>query len=188
MLQHKILLASRSPRRKELLATIIDSFDTQAPEADESVICSTPQQTVLAIARRKLDAAGDCPMYDAVIACDTLVYLDGEYFGKPKDEADAMRMLRALSGKTHTVVSGVAIRAKDKLVSGAVVSYVTFQRLTDAQIADYIAAEQPLDKAGSYAIQDGKLVQSYKGDYTNIVGMPVAYVKKALIDLGIINQ
>lgn len=175
----KILLASRSPRRKQLLSQIVGGFDIQAPEADEDVICATPEETVIAVASRKLDAVVNSEAYDIIIACDTLVYLDGIYYGKPADEEDAKKMLRALSGKTHKVVSGFIVRGRMGEIARSVVSYVTFRELSDEDIAEYVQTEKPLDKAGSYAVQDGRLVASYAGDYTNIMGLPLEDVRKA---------
>lgn len=181
-----VLLASRSPRRRELLAKIIPAFDVQSPEADEDIVCATPAETVLAVARRKLEAAENTERYFAVIACDTLVYLDGKYFGKPCGREDAIEMLQELSGKTHTVYSGFIVRAGDREVKEAVTSEVTFRTLSGHEIAQYVDTEQPYDKAGAYAVQDGRLVASYKGDYTNIMGLPVEAVKKALLELNAI--
>lgn len=178
-----ILLASRSPRRRELLARIVPRFDVQAPEADEDIVCATPEETVLAVAQRKLQAAENKEQYYAVIACDTLVYLDGKYYGKPLDREDAIQMLKELSGRTHTVYSGFVVRAGGREIEEAVTSEVTFKALTDAEIARYVDTEQPYDKAGAYAVQDGRLVASYKGDYTNIMGLPVDAVKRALAEL-----
>jgi septum formation protein len=96
-MKNKILLASRSPRRRELLSRIVSDYDVQAPEADEDVVCATPEQTVLAVAQRKIQAAEKKEQYDAVIACDTLVYLDGKYYGKPCTRQEAVDMLKELS-------------------------------------------------------------------------------------------
>ena len=187
MTKPKILLASRSPRRRELLHRIVDSFEVSAPEADEDIVCDTPEQTVIEVAKAKLAAVANPQNYDAVIVCDTLVYLDGIYYGKPKDEAEAKQMLTELSGRKHKVVSGFVVKAGDREIKKAVASYVTFYTLSEKIIEEYIVTEQPLDKAGSYAIQDGKLIASIDGDYTNVMGMPVDEVKKALQDLGIIE-
>ena len=181
------MLASRSPRRKELLSRIADKFDIQAPEADEDVVCDTPEQTVLAVAERKLAAVVNPQQYDAIIACDTLVYLDGVYYGKPANEQEAKMMLRALSGKTHKVISGFIVRGKTREIKEAVTSHVTFRVLNDKDIENYVSTEQPFDKAGSYAVQDGRLVASYQGDYTNIMGMPLESVKKALQELKVLQ-
>ncbi|HOB64219.1 MAG TPA: Maf family protein [Clostridia bacterium] len=181
-----ILLASRSPRRRELLKNIVGEFDVMAPEADESEVRETPGETALAVAEAKLKAVPNPEGYDAVIVCDTLVYLDGVYYGKPKDEADAKRMLKELSGKTHTVVSGFIVWAKGKEVRQAVTSYVTFKKLSEPEIEDYVRTERPLDKAGSYGAQDGKLVEKIEGSYTNVVGLPVEALTDALAELKII--
>lgn len=179
----KILLASRSPRRKQLLSQIVGDFDIQTPEADEDVICATPEETVIAVASRKLAAVVNPEAYDIIIACDTLVYLDGIYYGKPVDEEDAKKMLMALSGKTHKVVSGFIVRGRKGEIARSVVSYVTFRQLSDGDIAEYVQTEKPLDKAGSYAVQDGRLVASYAGDYTNIMGLPLEDVRKAMEEI-----
>jgi septum formation protein len=185
-MKNKILLASRSPRRRELLSRIVSDYDVQAPEADEDVVCATPEQTVLAVAQRKIQAAEKKEQYDAVIACDTLVYLDGKYYGKPCTRQEAVDMLKELSGRTHTVYSGFIVRTGSREIKEAVASEVTFRKLTEEEIVRYVDTEQPYDKAGAYAVQDGRLVASYKGDYTNIMGLPVEAVKKALAELHII--
>lgn len=162
------------------MSQIIKSFDIQAPEADENIVCETPEATAVAVALRKLGAVARPQDYNIIIACDTLVYLDGVYYGKPSDTDDAKAMLRALSGKTHKVVSGFVVSGRHNKITQSVVSLVTFRQLSEDDIADYIRTEQPFDKAGSYAVQDGKLVASYQGDYTNIMGLPLDAVKKAI--------
>jgi len=181
-----ILLASRSPRRRELLARIVPAYDVQAPEADEDIVCETPEATVLAVAQRKLEAAENKEQYVAVIACDTLVWLDGKYYGKPDGREGAIAMLKELSGRRHKVVSGFVVRAGAREVCEAVASHVTFRELSASEIETYVDTEQPYDKAGAYAVQDGRLVASYEGDYTNIMGLPVEDVRKALLKLGVI--
>lgn len=170
----RVLLASASPRRRELMGKLVPSFDVRAFPADEHYTANTPEKTVAGIAERKLEAASSAfGEYDAVVACDTLVYMDGKYYGKPTDEKDAERMLSELSGKTHTVYSGVAVYKGGKRETRVAATNVTFKRLGLEEIREYISSHPVLDKAGAYAVQDGVVVEKYDGSYTNIVGLPL---------------
>ncbi len=189
----RFILASQSPRRRELFRQIgVENFDILVPDADESYDpTQTPQEIVCSICRKKAVAAralaGDS---DAIIVtADTMVFLDGMRLGKPTDEADAARMLRSLSGRTHTVCTGVSIVRGDHIETEAETTAVTFRDLTDAEIAAYIASGDPMDKAGSYGIQ-GKpalFVSGIEGDYFNVMGLPLhrlgQMLKKFNIDL-----
>lgn len=187
----RIVLASKSPRRRQLLGELFDEFDIITTEVDESLPCSVhPRIGVELLAVKKGEAVardvGDACM---VISADTLVELDGVALGKPADEADACRMLRALSGKGHNVHTGVAVHLGGRVYRGTQSSEVIFRELTDEQIRDYVATGEPMDKAGSYGIQGkgGALVKGYNGDFDNIVGLPLSLTKKlvkeALSDL-----
>ena len=177
----RVLLASASPRRRELMKEIFSGFDVRAFPCDENYIGDSPEDTVSEISLRKLNAASElfCD-YDVIVACDTLVYMDGEYFGKPKDVTDAVKMLKKLSGRTHTVYSGVSVLKEGRLLRKVARSEVKFRDLTNKEISDYVSAHSVLDKAGAYAIQDGVVVEKYEGSYSNIVGLPVELLREMI--------
>lgn len=178
----KIILASASPRRKELLTTAGVEFEVLVSEADETVPEGTaPKDAAIMTAEKKaLAVAENCD--GIVIGADTTVVIDGKILGKPKDEADAADMLRTLSGREHEVITGVCITDGEKTEKFAQVSRVRFYALTEDEIAAYVATKEPMDKAGSYGIQGRGcvLVESIEGDYFNIVGLPVAATVRAL--------
>ncbi len=183
----KIILASASPRRRELLTVAGIEFDVLVSDADETVPEGTaPKDAAMMTAEKKaLAVAEKCPD-SVVIGADTIVVIDDMILGKPKDEADAMAMLRTLSGREHQVITGVCLTDGEKTKCFAQVSKVRFYDLTDEEIASYVATEEPMDKAGSYGIQ-GKgcvLVEGIEGDYFNIVGLPVAETVRALKSFG----
>ena len=187
----RFILASQSPRRRELIAQIgVKDFDILVPEADESYDASlSPQEIVSSICRRKAVAAAKLASdSDAIIlAADTMVFLDGLRLGKPRDEEDAHTMLRALSGRTHEVCTGVTIIRGEKILTRAETTAVTFRPMTDAEIDSYIATGDPMDKAGSYGVQ-GKaalFVSGLKGDYFNVMGLPVHLVGLMLNEFGV---
>ena len=172
-----IILASASPRRKELLA-LADIKYTVIPSECEEILPDniTPAQAVEELARQKADDVfkryPDC----MIIAADTVVALGNTILGKPKDDEDAFNMLSFLSGKIHTVYTGVCIKTAEKEDVFHVATDVEFYDLTEKEILDYIATKEPCDKAGSYGIQ-GKgslLVKGIHGDYFNVVGLPLA--------------
>ena len=177
----KILLASKSPRRRELLLGMGLEFDICSPQFDEdSVAGFSPDVTVEKLSLGKaMSASRD----DAVvIGSDTVVALDGVILGKPADEADAVRMLKMLSGRKHYVYTGVALVGGGKSVVFHEKTAVQFRHLTDEDIAAYVASGEPMDKAGAYGIQ-GKgalLVSGIEGDYFTVVGLPVCRVAQAL--------
>ena len=180
----KLILASASPRRREILTTLGVPFEVRCADADESCRLSDPAARVEAIATKKCDAMYELLLSEGmsahdtetvVLACDTLVTLDGAFLGKPADEADARRMMRALSGRTHTVASGIAIRAGGRIVTAHELTGVTFAPMTDADIDTYIATGESFGKAGAYAIQGhaARFIRGIEGDYFNVVGLPV---------------
>ncbi len=177
----KFILASASPRRKELLSLVIPSFEVLPATAEEKVNISIfPEQTAVSLAESKCDEVFENHGDSTVIGCDTVVVFEGEILGKPKDENDAYATLKRLSGKTHYVVTGVCVRNKNKRLSGFEKTEVKFNVLSDDFIKNYVDGGSPLDKAGSYGIQDGGIVKEYFGSYTNVVGLPVNLVKKML--------
>ena len=185
------ILASASPRRKELLAELIDKFDIIPSLADENVEGDfTPETLVKALAELKAKEVALRPenMGKIVIGSDTVVAFDGKVLGKPKDEADAFRMLKMLSGQAHAVYTGVCFACQNadgyRADVRAEKTAVYFNHLTDEWIKTYIQGGSPMDKAGAYGIQDGGLVERIEGSYTNVVGFPVELVKEMMKDFG----
>ena len=183
----RILLASASPRRRELLAQLGLSFEVAAPDVDETPLPGeAPQPYVgrLAIVKSSAVAAAAGTL---VIAADTTVEIDGEILAKPVDDADARTMLRRLSGRTHQVHTGVALRLDDRAVSEVVTSFVTFAMLTEARIDWYIGTGEPMDKAGAYAVQGagGAFVQQVEGSVSNVIGLPLHTVVRLCEQLGV---
>lgn len=179
----RVILASKSPRRKELLSLICDSFEVMPADIDESV----PQNVAAEEAAEYISTqkAFAIDSEDVIIACDTVVIVDGKILGKPSDRQNGFEMLSELSGKTHSVISGVCIRYKGESVSFSQKSLVTFYELTDEEINDYLDSGEPFDKAGGYGIQGlgSLLVKEFSGDFFNIVGLPVARLRRSLSEL-----
>ena len=184
----KYILASRSPRRKELLSKIVEDFEIITRETDETLPEGThPKDGVEMLSVRKGKAvANELPSDFLVISSDTLVELDGVALGKPTSEEDAVTMLLSLSGKTHNVHTGVAVHYKGEVFSGTDTSHVTFRNFDEAEARDYVSTGEPMDKAGSYAIQGigAKLVEKYEGEFDTIVGLSLSLTKK-LIDAAV---
>lgn len=175
------ILASASPRRKELLSHIIKDFEVIPSNADEKVNISLfPEKIACALAESKCDEVFLRHESDTVIGCDTVVVFEGEVLGKPKDRDDAYKTLKRLSGKTHYVITGVCVRNKYKKLIDFDKTEVKFNTLSDEFIKIYVDGDSPLDKAGSYGIQDGGIVKEYYGSFTNVVGLPVTLVEKML--------
>ncbi|MBR3300929.1 MAG: septum formation protein Maf [Clostridia bacterium] len=179
----KYILASASPRRKELLGLVVPEFEIITANIEETCPESVlPENRPEYLALKKAEHIAKSHPESVVIGADTAVFLGDTMLGKPTDEADAEKMLKALSGRTHKVITGCAIVSKEKEVSFSVVSEVTFYDLSNGEIKEYVKTKEPLDKAGAYGIQ-GKgalLVKEIKGDYFNIVGLPVAELKRRL--------
>ncbi len=171
-----VVLASASPRRKELMENLGLDFLVDASEADETFE-GTPQQMVSALAERKAAAVAARHPDSIVLAADTIVWLHGEALGKPKNKKDAERMLILLSGRWHTVLTGVSVvNTKTGRQETAVEeTRVHFVRLTGDDVRDYLASGEPMDKAGAYAIQGlgGAFVDRIEGSYSNVVGLPM---------------
>ena len=186
----KIVLASGSPRRQELLNRIgITEFDIRVPESDETYPAGlTPAQVVECISRKKADAAALlCTLDEIVITADTMVFLDDQRLGKPVDEADALRMLTALQGRHHTVCTGVTVRQGDRILTESESTEVYFRPATEEELLAYIATGEPMDKAGSYGVQ-GKgslLVEKLNGDFFNVMGLPVLRLSRMLAQFGV---
>lgn len=177
--KYKVILASASPRRRELLAGLDVEFEVRAlPDVDESFPPELQGGDIpLHISKKKADAYRPVmAAEELVITADTIVWLDGVALGKPVDEADARRMLRNMSGKTHSVFTGVAITTKDSQRCFVAQSDVTFAQLTDDEIDYYIVKYRPMDKAGSYGAQEwiGYIgMSNIVGSYFNVMGLPV---------------
>lgn len=181
----RIILASKSPRRREILENLGLKFDIIVADADESSDIRDPELLVQALARKKgravLDAIGSCDDC-LLIACDTLVYAEGEFLGKPRDKEDARRMMKLLSGRSHIVVSGIYLNCCGEEAGAAAVTKVNFDVLSDQEIEDYINTDEPYDKAGGYAVQGraGLYISGLEGDYFNVVGLPVNLLYRTL--------
>ena len=175
------ILASASPRRRELLAHILSRFDVIPSNAEEAVNLSLfPEQMACALAESKCGEVFAANRDKTVIGCDTIVVFDGKVLGKPKDRDDAARTLKMLSGKTHYVITGVCVQNRFNKVVDFDKTEVKFNILSDEFIRQYVDSGSPLDKAGSYGIQDGGIVKEYFGSYTNVVGLPVTLTKRLI--------
>lgn len=185
-----LILASGSPRRREFFTRMGWTFTVVKPGTEERVHPGeTPENYVRRNAEEKAaDALALSGIADraVAVAADTIVVQDGRILEKPKDPADAHRMLRELSGRTHQVMTGLCIRTADAMHSRTVVTDVEFKNLTDAEIDAYIRTGEPMDKAGAYAIQGlaAYMIRSVRGSYTNVVGLPLAETVEALAPFG----
>jgi septum formation protein len=185
----RIILASASPRRQELLRKagiefVVRPADIpEVPLADES-----PQVFAERMAREKALAVRDLSSHEAVLAADTVVTVAGEILGKPKDEHDAARMLRLLSGRKHLVISGVCLAGMTFEDVRSETTSVHFAAVSEEEIRDYVRGGEPMDKAGAYAIQGGasRFVTNVEGDYNNVVGLPVDLVLRMLREHGVL--
>ena len=184
----RIVLASGSPRRQELLGRIgIRDFVVSVPPVDESCPDGlTPEETVCRISRRKSDAVQTQPG-DIVITADTMVFLDGKRLGKPRDEADALRMLSALQGRQHTVCTGVTERQDGQVMTRSQTTRVWFREADTRELTAYIRSGEPMDKAGAYGVQGlgSLLVERIDGDFFNVMGLPVLLLSRMLADFGV---
>ncbi len=201
----KIVLASASPRRRELLTQIGLIFEIMVSDVEEKVTTTVPAQVVQELSRQKaeavlavLEAEGDSECGDVgstdseaflVIGADTIVACDGMILGKPVDEADAVRMLKQLAGRNHEVYTGVTFAYKGKyreIYSFYEATTVHFAPMTDEEIQTYVSTKDPMDKAGSYGIQGfcARYITGIEGDYNNVVGLPVGRVYQELKRFG----
>ena len=183
---NRIVLASASPRRRQLMAQVGIPCEVMESGADENVVGSA-FDIVRTLAVRKAMAVRSKVSDDTVvIGGDTLVELDGEVLSKPEDEGDAFNMLRKLSGKRHRVYTGVALCRGDRVIDFVDEAYVFFRELSDKEIWDYIATGEPMDKAGAYGVQErgATLVSRIEGDFYTVMGLPVSRVWVALRDWG----
>lgn len=170
-----LILASESPRRRELLKKITKDFTVIPSNFDESSVHLEPHDLPSELSKFKAYSVFAKYPNDEVLACDTVVILNGVLMGKPKNKEEAKAMLRALSGKKHVVLSGYTYISKEKEVTRGVKTYVYFNKLSDELIERYIATGSPMDKAGAYGIQDEEfnLVNHIEGSFDNVMGLPV---------------
>ena len=184
-----LILASQSPRRKELLGKLNIPFTVRVADIDEAMDpAGLPETEVARVSQKKALAVERTPE-DVVIAADTIVVLDELVLGKPRDKADAKRMLRALSGRTHQVMTGLAVLWGQDTEVVTEVTKVHFRPLSEAEIDRYIESGEPMDKAGSYGIQGGAsaFVSGIEGDYFNVVGLPVCRLSQILTAKGVLE-
>jgi len=179
----RYVLASTSPRRHELIKLTGFDFETRSPDADETVgEYDNHADMIMEIAERKVDAIKDVTDEDIVLGCDTLVMVDEEMLAKPLHEDEARSMLKKLSGRTHQVITGCALRHAGKTQRFHEEAFVNFSRLTDEEIKEYIATGEPFGKAGGYAVQGfaARFVNAISGDYYSVMGLPVSRVYREL--------
>lgn len=185
----KIILASGSPRRKELLTQIGIIFEVRKAEGEEKITSAVPAEAVKELSLQKaMEVARQCEG-DVIIGADTVVAAEGRILGKPRDKEEAMDMLRLLQGRSHEVLTGVTVLLKDpaKVISFAEVTRVHVFPMTEEQIAAYADSGEPMDKAGAYGIQ-GKFaayVSGIEGDYNNVVGLPVGRLYQEVLAAGV---
>jgi len=186
----RIILASASPRRRELLAQIGLKFEVEPSEyPEETTTKLKPEALVRFLSRAKARAVAPVYSDSLIIAADTIGVIDGEVIGKPESPEAAKRMLKRLSGKTHQVITGFTLldTASGRIITRTVKTEVTFNKLSRAEIDAYVKTGEPLDKAGAYAIQGigAVLVKEIKGDYFNVMGLPLSAVAQALKRFGV---
>lgn len=182
----KLVLASRSPRRAELLRAAGIGFTVRVTDVDETPRPDEdPREYCVRLAKEKALAVSASPD-EIVLAADTTVVFANEILGKPLDESDATRMLRGLSGNRHEVITAICLRSGSGLIADLETTAVWFAPMSDAEIAAYVASGEPMDKAGGYGIQGlaSKFIERIEGSYTNVVGLPVSLVYRRLRDFG----
>ena len=178
-----LVLASASPRRQELLRNAGINFEVQlAHIAEDPLPGEAAKECAERLARDKALAVARQRPHDFVLGADTVVVVDGQLLGKPTNAADAARMLRMLSGREHQVITGVCLAVNGQPIVASETTLVTVNGLTEKDIADYVASGEPMDKAGAYAIQGlaSRWIPRVEGDYSNVVGLPVALVWRML--------
>lgn len=174
------ILASKSPRRAELTKMLVDDFSIIVPDIDENIPVSIPSDTAKIISKFKAYKIFAEYPEATVLACDTIVVIDEELMGKPRDAIDAKRMLQKLSGRKHHVISGFTLLSPEVEINKNVVTEVFFNELSETLIDEYIKSGSPFDKAGAYGIQDTafNLVEKISGSYYNVMGLPVEELRK----------
>lgn len=195
----RIILASQSPRRHSLIKKIVSDFDVVKPDFDEkldsknytddAIKSLSLQKAMSVLSSNEITGTGICVSKNTfIISADTMVVMDNTIYGKPKDEPDAIRMLKELSGKRHFVVTAVTVLDSDskKAFTDLVKTFVTFQDLPDKLIQDYVHNQKPLDKAGAYGIQEmgSEFIKCVEGDLENVIGLPTFKLKELLAEAG----
>lgn len=186
-----LILASQSPRRRELLGRLGLSFTVRAADIDETMDPGRPAfDEVARLSREKAAAiALGAEPGDVIVAADTIVVLDGRILGKPRNEADARAMLSALSGREHQVMTGVTVRRGQQVQTETCVTQVHFRPLSQAEIAAYVATGDPLDKAGAYGVQGlaSVFVDRLDGDFFNVMGLPLCALSRVLEEMDVLD-
>ena len=183
-----LVLASASPRRQELLRNAGIAFAVQPAHIPEDPLPGEDAKACAErLAREKARAVAQKRPHDTVLGADTVVVIENQILGKPTDATDATRMLRMLSGREHQVITGVCVVVKGQASVASETTSVTMSEISEKEIADYIATGEPMDKAGAYAIQGmaSRWIPRIEGDYSNVVGLPVALVWRMLRDNGL---
>ncbi|HRI44367.1 MAG TPA: Maf family protein [Fimbriimonadaceae bacterium] len=186
MSRPRVILASASPRRRELLGRLIVDFQVVPADVDEDPLPGeSPETTAQRLAHQKWHKVSATYPGALVIAGDTVVAIGERQLAKPRDEEEAGTMLRALSGRAHRVITGLAVGPPGRTICKVVSTTVQFRRLDEMEIADYVATGEPMDKAGAYAIQGGAegFVVGIEGSYTNVVGLPLEALEEVLAEL-----
>ena len=177
-----VILASGSPRRRELMKQITKDYEIITSNIDEGISLGLPPlEATMDIAKRKGEEVYKYHPSDLIISADTIVVLDGQIIGKPKDEEDAKRILHLLSGREHEVITAYCLFNKDKFIERNVVSKVLFYELSDELIEEYVKTGSPLDKAGAYGVQDNEkypIIKRVTGSIDNVIGFPVKEIKE----------
>ena len=186
----RIILASASPRRRELMERLgIPELLIRPAQGEEHMPeIGDPAEIVRTLSRQKaVEVARGARPDDVIVAADTIVWLDSEALGKPKDEADARDMLRRLSGRTHSVFTGVCVISGDRIISEAEESLVRFRPMTGKEIASYVESGEPMDKAGAYGAQGlaGLFVERIEGSFSNVMGLPLCRLGNMLKKVGV---
>ena len=186
----KLVLCSQSPRRQELLRQMgVSDFEIRVPQVEERVPQGlSPRATVEYISREKAAGAQTlCAPDEVFVTADTMVFLDGARLGKPRDEADALRMLTALQGRRHTVCTGVTVRRGGEILTESASTDVYFRPAAEAELRGYIRTGEPMDKAGAYGVQGlgALLVERLDGDFFNVMGLPVLRLSRMLERFGV---
>lgn len=177
----KIVLASKSPRRREILSMVLPDFEIRVSDADEGISNIDIMDVPRVLSIRKAQAV-EIKENEIIIGCDTVVIHNGEILGKPKDDNEAIDMLKKLSDTTHLVVSGICVKSKDKEYSTSCTTSVKMRALTDSEMNSYVNRFHPTDKAGAYGIQEmaGAFVEKIDGDFYNVVGLPLCMLCQIL--------
>jgi len=193
-----VVLGTSSPRRLELFSLFRIPFKVITPDVDECIEnIYEPQSIVIELSKRKLEGVISqlsknklFESIDAIITADTIVWMNGEIFGKPKNEMEAKTMLRKLSGNWYKVFTGVCVKIEDDEILFFEETKVKFKELSEFEIDYYISTDEPLDKAGAYAIQGlgGVFVERIEGDYSNVIGLPISKLWQILLDKGVIQK